>query len=262
MQTILEQIIAHKKQEVANQKKRVSLNTMLLQIRKRPYFSLKESLIQADSSGIIAEFKRRSPSKDWINKDAKAHEIVPNYEKAGAAGLSILTDSHFFGGSMDDVLKAGALVKTPILRKEFIVDEYQIIEAAKNGADAILLIAACLSAGEVLHFAQVAKEQQLEVLLEIHNQQELRHITENVDLVGVNNRNLHTFKTSLETSTELCPLIPDRCVKISESGIASALDVAYLKHFGFQGFLIGESFMKTTNPGLALKKFIEEIQPS
>lgn len=260
MPTILEDIIKYKKQEVAEQKKMVSVNTLLLQTRHRPHFSLKENLLKENSSGIIAEFKRRSPSKDWINKNANPKEIVPAYENAGAAGLSILTDTRFFGGSMQDLLVASSLVQTPILRKEFIVDEYQVIEAAKNGADAILLIAACLTPQEVLHFAQVAKDQQLEVLLEIHNQQELRHITEDVDLVGVNNRNLHTFKTSLVTSAELSPMIPDRCVKISESGIASALDIAYLQHFGFRGFLIGESFMKTNNPGQALQQFIKEMQ--
>jgi indole-3-glycerol phosphate synthase len=221
---------------------------------------LKKSLTEEHSSGIIAEFNRKSPSKDWINQSAKSELIVPAYQKAGASGVSILTDSHFFGGSLNDLLAAAPLVDMPILRKEFMVDEYQIIEAAKAGADLILLIAACLEPEQVLHLAKTAHENGLEVLLEIHNQKELRHITDEVDLVGVNNRDLHTFKTTLETSAELSPFIPDRCVKISESGIGSALDISYLKHFGYRGFLIGESFMKTSDPGKACNQFINEIK--
>jgi indole-3-glycerol phosphate synthase len=260
MATILDTIIAHKKEEVAAQKKQVTLNDLLKQERKRTFYSLKKSLTETHSSGIIAEFKRKSPSKDWINQQARPELIVPAYQKAGASGVSILTDSHFFGGSLSDLTAAAVLVEMPILRKEFIVDEYQIIEAAKAGADLILLIAACLEPEQVLHLAKVAHENGLEVLLEIHNQKELRHITEEVDLVGVNNRDLHTFKTSLETSVELSPFIPDRCIKISESGLTSALDINYLRHFGFRGFLIGESFMKTADPGNACSRFINEIK--
>jgi indole-3-glycerol phosphate synthase len=260
MATILDTIIAHKKEEVAANKKLVTLNTLLQQERKRPFYSLKKSLTNRHSSGIIAEFKRKSPSKDWINQQANPERIVPAYQKAGASGVSILTDSRFFGGSLGDLRAAAPMVEMPILRKEFVVDEYQIIETAKAGADLILLIAACLEPEMVLHLAKVAHENGLEVLLEIHNQKELRHITEEVDLVGVNNRDLHTFKISLETSVELSPFIPDRCVKISESGIGSALDINYLKHFGYRGFLIGESFMKTSDPGVACKKFITDLK--
>ncbi|MGE4289582.1 MAG: indole-3-glycerol phosphate synthase TrpC [Salinivirgaceae bacterium] len=259
MDSILEKIIAHKKNEVEQQKKLIPLNTLLLQTRKRPHYSLKERLSDPRSSGIIAEFKRRSPSKNWINQQASARETVKAYEDAGAAGLSILTDTRFFGGSMHDLIQTAPCVETPVLRKDFMIDEYQIVEAQKNGADVILLIAACLLPEEVLHLAKTAKELQLEVLLEIHHQQELKYITEEVDLVGINNRNLHTFATSLETSAELSPFIPDRCLKISESGISSALDINYLRHFGFKGFLMGEQFMKSAQPGLALKQFINEI---
>lgn len=259
MDSILEKIIAYKKTEVEQQKKLVPLNTLLLQKRKRSYYSLKERLSEPQSSGIIAEFKRRSPSKNWINQKASAPEIVKAYENAGAAGLSILTDTHFFGGSMNDLILAAPLVESPVLRKDFIIDEYQLVEAEKNGADVILLIAACLLPEQVLHLAKAAKALQLEVLLEIHHQQELKYITEEVDLVGINNRNLHTFATSLETSAELSPFVPDRCLKISESGISSALDINYLRHFGFKGFLMGEQFMKSPQPGLALKQFINEI---
>lgn len=259
MPTILEKIIEHKKVEVAQQKQTLPLVDLFKIKRERPVYSLKESLTKPGSSGIIAEFKRKSPSKGWINEKAEPLKIVPSYEKAGTAGLSILTDSHFFGGTLDDIQAVIHSVSTPILRKEFIVDEYQILEAHRIGADAILLIAACLEPAQVLTFAKMAKDLGLEVLLEIHNQQELRHITEEVDLVGVNNRNLHTFEISLETSVELSPFIPDRCVKISESGLSSTLDIAYLKHFGFRGFLMGETFMKTQNPGMACQKFIDEL---
>lgn len=260
MATILDTIIAHKIDEVNAQKKQVTINALLQQERKRSHYSLKENLTQPHASGIIAEFKRKSPSKGWINQSAQPEIIVPAYGKAGASGVSILTDSNFFGGTLIDLVAAAPRVEIPILRKEFIVDEYQIIEAAKAGADLILLIAACLKPEQVLQFAKTAHEHGLEVLLEIHNQKELRHITEEVDLVGVNNRDLHTFNISLETSVELSPFIPDHCIKISESGINSALDISYLKHFGFQGFLIGESFMKTTDPGTSCKHFINEIK--
>ena len=260
MQNILETIIAKKKLEVADQKKLIPLEKLLSQERQRKHFSLKTALTKDESSGIIAEFKRKSPSKNWINEHAIATDIVPGYEKAGAAGSSILTDNYFFGGSVKDILVAGEQVTLPILRKEFIVDSYQIIEANKMGADAILLIAACLTPNEVEHFSQVAKEFDMDVLLEIHNQAELHHICDTVDLVGVNNRNLKTFKTSLQNSIDLSTQIPDRFVKISESGIADAKDIKLLKQYGFQGFLIGESFMKTDNPGLACESFIKTIQ--
>jgi len=259
MATILDNIIAHKKIEVENQKKLVSLFELNLQKRVRESFSLKKNLLKEGASGIIAEFKRKSPSKGWINQHALSTEIVAGYEKAGASGSSILTDTEFFGGTKNDLIEAGKQVDLPILRKDFIVDEYQIIEASKIGADVILLIAACLSPKRVAELAKVAHENKLEVLLEIHNEQELEHICNEITLVGVNNRNLHTFAKSLETSVQLSRQIPDNFIKISESGIASAKDILYLKSYGFKGFLIGETFMKTSNPGLMCKTFIDSL---
>lgn len=259
MATILDKIIEHKFIEVAEQKKKVPLAELLKKERSRDHYSLKSNLLKARASGIIAEFKRRSPSKDWINKEAVSANIIPGYEKAGASGSSILTDLYYFGGTVNDILTAAPLVSLPILRKDFMVDEYQIIEANKMGADVILLIAANLSPQRVKELAKTAKEFQLEVLLEIHNEQELDHICDEVTLVGVNNRNLHTFVTSLETSVNLSTLIPDSFIKISESGIRNAEDIKYLRTYGYKGFLIGESFMKTDNPGKACQEFISQL---
>lgn len=260
MQTILDKIIAYKKEEVAHQKTLVSLSELNALERQRARFSLKDNLLKPESSGIIAEFKRRSPSKNWINKSAVSKNIVPQYELAGASGSSILTDLPSFGGTVDDITSVVKDTSLPILRKEFIVDEYQIIEANKIGADVILLIAACLSPQRVKELAAIASENNLEVLLEIHNEGELKHICNDITMVGVNNRNLHTFETSLNTSVELSHQIPDNFIKVSESGLSSVNDINYLKTFGFKGFLIGESFMKTENPGKACTDFIKELK--
>ncbi len=254
--TILDKIIVNKRMEVKQQKKIVPFESLLCLERKRDRFSLKGHLLREGASGVIAEFKRCSPSKGWINKDAVAGQIVPGYENAGAVAVSVLTDEVFFGGSLTDIAEAGGLVNLPVLRKDFIIDEYQIVEAAKIGADAILLIAGILSALSVKQLAKVAKLHQLEVLLEIHNHAELGHICEEVDLVGVNNRDLHTFKTDLRKSRELGPLIPERFVKISESGIDHPDDIRRLREQGFKGFLIGERFMKTNDPAKACMEFI------
>jgi len=259
MSTILDKIIAHKFEEVKAQKSKIPLSKLLEKERSRPYYSLKENLLMDNASGIIAEFKRRSPSKNWINKEAVSANVVPEYAKAGASGSSILTDTNFFGGETYDITSVANQVKLPLLRKDFIVDEYQIIEANKMGADVILLIAACLSPERVKQLAKTAKDNKLEVLLEIHNKQELEHICDDITLVGVNNRNLHNFETSLETSVELSSLIPDKFIKISESGIRNANDIIYLRSFGFKGFLIGESFMKTNEPGNECKQFIDKL---
>lgn len=259
MKTILDKIIANKLIEVDAQKKTLPLSELLSKKRERLSFSLKERLLQENASGIIAEFKRRSPSKNWINKNAISAEIVPEYAKAGASGLSILTDTEFFGGNTFDITSITDNTQLPILRKEFIIDEYQIIEANKMGADVILLIASCLSPKKVKQLAKTAKENNLEILLEIHNKQELEHICDDITMVGVNNRNLHTFETSLENSVELSSLIPEKFIKISESGIRNADDILYLRSFGFKGFLIGESFMKTKEPGLSCKQFIDKL---
>ncbi len=259
--TILNEIILSKQKEVELLKTSVPMKMLLKKQRTRGHFSIKEFLSKIGASGIIAEFKRRSPSRGWINKEAEPAIVLPAYQEAGASAVSILTDHHFFGGSLSDLELAGEQIDLPVLRKDFIIDEYQIVEAAIAGADVILLIAANLSTGMVMQLANTAKQLQLEVLLEIHNQEELGHICEDVDLVGVNNRNLHTFKTELQTSVDLSTKIPDQFMKISESGIDHPDDIKFLKKHGYKGFLIGERFMKTNNPGGACGKFVKELGP-
>ncbi|WP_319501074.1 indole-3-glycerol phosphate synthase TrpC [uncultured Draconibacterium sp.] len=258
---ILDKIVATKKQEVAAQKKVVGIE----QLEKYPAFtrkcnSLKENLLKDGASGIIAEFKQKSPSKGEINFSAKVEEVTKAYNAAGASCLSVLTDFEYFGGTLANLTKAReANPDIPILRKDFMIDTYQIVEAKAFGADVILLIAACLSKEKALELAQKAKELGLDVLMEIHNAEELEIVNNYVDVVGVNNRNLKTFEVSVETSVELSQLIPAKFVKISESGLAGAAEINYLKEHGFKGFLIGETFMKTDDPGAACKTLIEEL---
>lgn len=254
---ILEEIIAYKKIEVERQKTLMRVE----QLEKFGFFSerslsLKTSL--KEKSGIITEFKRRSPSKGIINDTADVFDVAREYTAGGASGLSVLTDAKFFGGSTDDLIKA-RINRIPILRKDFIIDEYQIIEAKSIGADVILLIAACLSPQEVRLLAAKAKQLGLEVLLEIHAEEELDHICDEVDLVGVNNRNLKTFTVDLEQSIRLAEKIGNEKLRIAESGINTPGDIKYLQQHGFDGFLIGERFMKEENPGKAFRKFVEEL---
>lgn len=262
---ILDKIIAHKRTEVEAAKAKVSLE----QLEQAPLFtrqtiSLKNALKAEGASGIISEFKRKSPSKGIINDRLLPEIVTKGYVEAGANGLSVLTDTEFFGGTFDDFAKARAANPyTPMLRKDFMIDEYQLWEAKAIGADVILLIAANLTPAEVRHLGQKAQSLGLEVLLEVHNQEELEQsICEFVDMVGVNNRNLKTFVTSIETSLELAQLIPNDFVKISESGLKNAETIQKLRAAGYQGVLIGESFMTTDDPGLALKNLIDEFQMS
>ncbi len=259
MATILDKIIANKQKELEKQKERVSIQELAKNITdtQNPY-SFKKSLEQS-STGIIAEFKRRSPSRDWIFKDAKIDEVIPLYSQNGASAISVLTDLDFFGGTLDDLQKARSLTITPLLRKDFMVDEYQLYQAKLSGANAILLIAAALSINKTRELAAKAQELGLDVLLEIHNEEELNHISDWVDVVGVNNRNLKTFVTDVNISLELVNKIPDEFVKISESGISSVETVKELQKAGYKGFLMGENFMKTPDPGKALGEFIEEL---
>jgi indole-3-glycerol phosphate synthase len=258
---ILDKIIATKKVEVTKQKKVVSIS----QLEKYPLFnrkcnSLKTNLLKKNSSGIIAEFKQKSPSKGEINFSVKVEEVTKGYCDAGAAGLSVLTDYEYFGGTLANLTKARETnPEIPILRKDFMIDEYQIIEAKAFGADVILLIAACLKKENAKVLAQKAKSLGMEVLMEIHNKKELEIVNEFVDIVGVNNRNLKTFKVDVETSVNLSKQIPDQFVKISESGLSGAETILYLRENGFKGFLIGEIFMKTDNPGEACKRLILEL---
>jgi indole-3-glycerol phosphate synthase len=257
---ILDRIIIDKRQEVILKKSIIPVSQLEASV-----FFLKETLslrakLQTSTTGIIAEHKRRSPSKAVINHNFTVEEVVKGYEEAGACGISVLTDGKYFGGSLDDLLLARASVNIPLLRKEFIVDEYQILEAKAFGADLILLIAAVLTREEIKSLSQFAKGLGLEVLLEVHNREELeKSIMPSLDLIGVNNRNLKTFEVSLDFSKELAAQIPDDFVKISESGISSIEAITELKPYGYKGFLIGENFMKTTNAGKAASEFIMKL---
>lgn len=257
---ILEEIILFKRLEVNRRKNEVKLSDL----EETPYFhqpalSLTRSLIDPAKTGIIAEFKRRSPSKDMINEIADAGEVTAAYAAHGASGLSVLTDEKFFGGNTADLIKA-IEHGIPVLRKDFIVDEYQIVEAKSIGASVILLIAACLSPEEVKYFAGFAKELGMEILLEIHDETELEHLCDEVDMIGVNNRSLKTFEVSIQTSLRLINHIPKEKIAVAESGISDVNTIVTLKEAGFKGFLIGETFMKEEDPGKAFKKFASDLR--
>ncbi len=245
MQDILQEIIAHKREEVA------------ALYAKKP--SLREALLQSDT-GIIAEFKRRSPSKGWIKEDGRADIIPLSYQQNGAAALSILTDEHFFGGHDDFIRQARQSgVTLPILYKNFVIDEAQLYAAALCGASAVLLIAACLSKQACAALMNKAHELGLEVLLEMHSEAELEYAELGPDLCGINNRNLGSFVTDVDNSFRLAELLPHDAVKVSESGISDPATVRALRQAGFRGFLIGETFMKTADPGQALNDFISKL---
>lgn len=261
--TILDKIIARKVEEVAARKALVSI----AELEKKDFFakvtnSLKTSLLNPASSGIISEFKRKSPSKGIINANVTVEGVTAGYVKAGAACLSVLTDMDFFGGSDDDFLRARRTNPTiPMLRKDFMIDEYQIIEAKSLGADVILLIAANLSPQRIQELGKLVKELGMETLLEVHDQEELdKSLCQYIDVVGVNNRNLKNFaEQNVNASLELAEKIPAEFIKISESCISQVETIKQLKAVGYQGFLIGENFMKTPEPGKALSEFIEQL---
>jgi len=259
--TILDKIIERKRIEVEKTKALVPFEDLL----NYPYFnvaclSLRESILDPEKTGIIAEYKRASPSKGDINSTAKVEDVVKAYEEAGASAVSVLTDGEFFKGNLEDLSKAREAINIPILRKEFIVDKYQITEAKAYGADVILLIAACLKKEEVQEFASYAHQIGLNVLLEVHNEQELLdNLFDDIDAIGVNNRNLKDFSVDLNHSYELLDKIPSEYIKVSESGISDPTTIKALKKAGFQSFLIGENFMKTADPGKAIKDFVKEI---
>ncbi|WP_373515740.1 indole-3-glycerol phosphate synthase TrpC [Persicitalea sp.] len=253
---ILDKIVAQKRIEIAATKAVKSQSALEREpLFSRPTLSLADALRQADTPGIISEFKRQSPSKGIINGNVEPEMVTAGYVAAGAKGLSVLTDEPFFGGSFADFGKARtANPDTPMLRKDFMIDEYQLFEAKALGADVVLLIAACLSSQEVRFLAKKAHDLGLEVLLEVHNAEELaQSLCDEVDMVGVNNRNLKTFSTSVETSIELAAQIPNHFVKISESGLKDAEMIVRLFEQGYRGFLIGETFMKTSDPAAALE---------
>ena len=257
---ILDKIVFDKEREVIEKKKLFSIDFL----KKSPLFlrsvsSMTESI--NNGSGIIAEFKRRSPSKEVINHKSSVIDVVRGYAKARVSGISVLTDTKYFGGSLDDIIQARSSVDLPILRKEFIIDAYQIYEAKAYGADTILLIASILSEEDIIKFSGLANKLELEVLLEVHNEEELRKSDlTNVDMVGVNNRDLKTFEVSLEVSKRLSTLIPNDKVKVSESGISSIAAIEELRSFGFDGFLIGENFMRTNDPGNSAIEFLKELK--
>lgn len=259
--TILDTIIARKRDEVAHRKATVSE----AELRHAPLFgrtvnSAKAALLAPGSSGVIAEYKRKSPSKGIINDQHTVTETTAGYVAAGAAVLSVLTDEPFFGGTPADLIAARASnPHTPILRKDFVIDGYQLLEAKAWGADLVLLIAACLSPDQVRLLSQQAHELGLEVLLEVHDADELqRSLCETIDLVGVNNRNLKTFVTSIDTSLELAGQIPDQFVKVTESGLQDAATMVRLHQVGYRAFLIGEAFMKTNDPAAALHSLLTD----
>lgn len=259
---ILDTIEIHKKKEVVDRKTVLSVSDLEKRILfQRPTASLKKALTAPNASGIIAEFKRKSPSKSVINASAKADSTAMQYIQAGASALSVLTDQNFFGGSDEDFLAARAVNTCPMLRKDFIVDEYQIIEAKSIGADVILLIAAILDSSQVKKFTTLAHSLNLEVLLEVHDQEEIDvNLDSGADLIGVNNRNLKTFEISIDVSRRLCASIPKDVVKISESGIDKVESIIELCQLGYRGFLMGQKFMEQPDPGLACRDFIHELR--
>ncbi|MBO3117704.1 indole-3-glycerol phosphate synthase TrpC [Winogradskyella sp. DF17] len=259
---ILDKIVFDKKKEVVLRKSIIPMSQLESSVLfDRDTFSLSDRLRQS-TYGIIAEHKRRSPSKSIINQDLNIQDVASGYEDAGVCGMSVLTDGKYFGGSLDDLIVARASCNLPLLRKEFIIDDYQIIEAKAYGADVILLIAAILTRTEIKQFSELAKSLNLNVLLEVHNEEELhKSIMPSIDMLGVNNRDLKTFTVSLETSKLLSDKIPDEFVKVSESGISSVAAIKELRPYGYKGFLIGENFMKTDNPGQEATNFIKQIEP-
>jgi len=257
---ILDKIIAQKQIEVAAKKLQIPIADLeQMKYFKAETLSLYSFLLDPTKTGIIAEFKRKSPSKGVINDQATVEEVTMAYAKYGASGISVLTDTEFFGGSLNDLL-AATINEVPLLRKDFMIDEYQLIEAKAHGAEVILLIAACLTPSKVKSMAATAKSLGLEVLLEIHNEQELEHICDSIDLVGVNNRNLKTFEVSIDTSLALIKQIPTNKLAIAESGISNVDTIVTLRQAGFKGFLIGENFMKQASPSIAFADFVHQLK--
>lgn len=259
--TILDKIVERKRVEVSEAQAKVSIEELSeYPLFSRTCYSLKESVLDPQRTGIISEYKRASPSKGVINNINTVSEVVKGYQNAGASAISVLTDADFFQGSLKDLEEARSVLTIPLLRKEFIIDKYQIAEAKAYGADIILLIAACLTNEEVSELSNYSKTLGLNVLLEVHNEEELKgNLFDTVDAIGVNNRNLKDFSVSLAHSYDLVNKIPDTYIKVSESGISDPQTIRELKSIGYNSFLIGENFMKTTDPGKALLEFVKEI---
>lgn len=263
MKDVLDEIVAWKRLEVAQQKEQLPPRNLYDAVEKQMAegvntLSMRESLAASDS-GIISEFKRRSPSKGWIRENGQADIIPAQYAANGASAISILTDEKYFGGCMDFIRTARPHVNIPILRKEFIIDEYQLFQARSINADAVLLIAAELTIAECRQLIHTAHELQLEVLLEVHGEKELDYCNLNADMIGVNNRDLGTFHTTVQNSFDMIGKLPQDRVLVSESGISNPETVRLLREVGYRGFLMGEHFMRAENPGEELRKFIQQI---
>ncbi|WP_298543696.1 indole-3-glycerol phosphate synthase TrpC [uncultured Aquimarina sp.] len=258
---ILDKIVADKHKEVALKKSLIPVSQLENSVLFDRQTNSLASALRDSKTGIIAEHKRRSPSKSVINQKVSVQDVALGYQEAGVCGMSVLTDGKYFGGSLDDLLLARASATMPLLRKEFIIDEYQLLEAKAYGADVILLIAAVLSRDEIKLLSKFAKSLSLDVLLEVHNLEELeKSVMPSLDMLGVNNRNLKTFEVSTDVSKELSTHIPNDFVKVSESGISSIEAIKDLQQYDYKGFLIGENFMKTENPGASAVEFIKALQ--
>ncbi|WP_185871834.1 indole-3-glycerol phosphate synthase TrpC [Blattabacterium cuenoti] len=256
---ILEKIVFVKQKEVSNNKIRYPIKKLEKSLSfERKTFSLVKN-IRNSHTGIIAEFKCKSPSKGVINKAVSIEKVIKDYELAGVSGISILTDQNFFSGKNENLEKSRSIVSIPILRKDFIIDEYQIIESKSMGADVILLIASILSKNQIYNFSKVAKSIGLEIIIEIHDEFEINKITDNLDIVGINNRDLHTFVIDHNNCFRLSSKISNNYIKVAESGIDDINYILELKKQGFKGFLIGEFFMKKKNPGISCKDFIKSL---
>lgn len=265
MQDILQEIVTNKRLEVEQHKKAVDLDLLAMNCEEQEYKTRSmRTALAASSTGIIAEFKRKSPSKGWLFPMAGVDTIIPSYAQAGASACSILTDGHYFGGSLGDLQKARQSVDLPLLRKDFIIDPYQLFQSRVMGADAILLIASCLTPDQCFELAETAHQLQMEVLLEIHHEEELGYLNPFIDMLGVNNRHLGTFNTDIQNSFRLIEHMQaagadHHLLFVAESGISDPDTVSELRTAGFRGFLIGETFMKTGQPGETLSHFISQI---
>jgi indole-3-glycerol phosphate synthase len=257
---ILEEIVSYKKKEIEQRKREVPVAFLeKLPTFIRPVFSMKQFLTDPEKTGIIAEFKKKSPSKGIINDLASVETVTAAYALNGASAISVLTDSPSFGGSLEDLVHA-RFNALPILRKDFILDPYQLMESRAMGADVILLIAACLPPAETRSLSAAAKQLGLEVLLEIHEEKELGHICDDVDVVGINNRDLKTFSVDIDRSIRLAERLPFDKLRIAESGIRDVDTLIYMKAAGFHGFLIGEQFMQAPDPAIAFASFVDQLK--
>ncbi len=259
---ILDKIVANTRKEVEQRKQQVSVQELENSpLFNRSTYSMSEFLVAPEKSGIIAEIKKQSPSKGTINDNVSVEQVGIGYEKAGASAISVLTDGEFFGGKMEYLTAVRKEVEIPILRKDFIIDEYQLLEAKAIGADVVLLIASCLNPTKLEYLAKFAQNLGLEILMEVHDKEELdRSINPYLNVIGVNNRNLKTFETSIQTSLDLVDFIPNEFKKVSESGLKDAETILTLRKAGYDGFLIGETFMKTEKPWETLEKLVAEIK--